>query len=110
MVSTRHTQSLTEFRQKATETLNRLNKTGNAEVLTVNGQARAVLLSPAQFDKLAADAQRSRDVMVMRTAVQQIEQGEGREAGEFLDDLRKELRTQRKPPRTGRNGRGAKAR
>src|SRR5438874_2509301 len=56
MISTQHTQSLTDFRQKATETLDRLNQTGEAEILTVNGEARAVLLSPAAYDELARDA------------------------------------------------------
>jgi prevent-host-death family protein len=56
MIASQHTQSLTDFRQKATETLNRLNKTGQAEILTVNGKARAVLLSPKGYDELARDA------------------------------------------------------
>src|SRR2546423_12714643 len=88
MISTKHTQSLTEFRQKANQTLARLNKTGDAEILTVNGQAKAVLLSPAIYDELARDAQLARDVAVMRTAIGQIDRGEGREAAEVFDDLR----------------------
>ena len=47
MIATQHTQSLTDFRQNANQTLDRLGKTGEAEILTVNGEARAVLLSPA---------------------------------------------------------------
>ena len=45
MIATKHTQSLTEFRQKANQTFGTfLNKSGDAEILTVNGESRAVLL------------------------------------------------------------------
>jgi PHD/YefM family antitoxin component YafN of YafNO toxin-antitoxin module len=102
MIATKHTQSLTEFRQKATETLERLNKSGDAEILTVNGQARAVLLSPAMYDELARDAQLSRDAVVMRTAIHQIENGEGRDAEGFLDELRSQLVTMQNAKRPAR--------
>lgn len=106
MISTKHTQSLTEFRQKATQTLERLNKTGDAEILTVNGQARAVLLSPAIYDEMAQDAQLWRDAAVMRTAIGQIDRGQGRDADEFFDELRSQLtalkRRKRQPRRRGK--------
>jgi hypothetical protein len=106
MIATKHTQSLTEFRQKATQTLERLNKSGDAEILTVNGDARAVLLSPTIYDELARDAQLSRDAAVMQTAIRQIEQGKGREAGEFFDELRAQLVTMKGPKRRPRRGKG----
>jgi prevent-host-death family protein len=91
MISTRHTQSLTDFRQKATETLDRLNQTGEAEILTVNGEARAVLLSPAAYDELAREAQLTHDVAVIRRAIQEIDDGKGQEAGAVFGGLREEL-------------------
>src|SRR5665213_3185985 len=91
MVSTRHTQSLTEFRQRATETLARLNQTGEAEILTVNGEARAVLLSPSAYDELAREVQLTRDVVAIRPAIAEIKDGRGQEAGAFFDSLRAEL-------------------
>jgi PHD/YefM family antitoxin component YafN of YafNO toxin-antitoxin module len=91
MLATKHTQSLTDFRQTASETLERLNRTGEAEILTVNGQARAILIAPAVFDELAREAQLSRDVKVMRQAIHQIDEGKGQDAGEFFDELRAQL-------------------
>ena len=91
MIAAQHTQSLTDFRQKATETLDRLNKTGEAEILTVNGEARAVLLSPAVYDELAREAQMTRDVSVIRKAMREIDEGQGQEAGVFSDGLRSRL-------------------
>ncbi len=106
MISARHTQSLTDFRQKATETLNRLNKTGEAEILTVNGEARAVLLAPAAYDELAREAQLTRDVSIMRQAIHQLEEGKGRDAGEVMDELRQQLLAKKKRRKDGRRRSG----
>ena len=91
MIATQHTQSLTDFRLKAAETLERLNQTGEAEIITVNGEARAVMLSPAAFDELAREAQLSRDLAVMRQAMKELDQGSCQEAGAFFDGLRAKL-------------------
>jgi PHD/YefM family antitoxin component YafN of YafNO toxin-antitoxin module len=96
MIATQHTQSLTAFRQKATETLDRLNETGDAEILTVNGQARAVLLSPVVYDELTREALLTHDASVIRRAVRQIEGGKGRDAADVFDALRKELLAKKK--------------
>ena len=96
MVSTQHTQSLSDFRQKAAETLDRLNRTGEAEILTVNGEARAVLLSPTAFDELAREAQLTRDVAVIRKAMKQIDDGHGMTADEVFGPIREELLARRK--------------
>lgn len=91
MISTQHTQSLTDFRQKAAETLDRLNKTGEAEIVTVNGEARAVLLSPAVYDDMTRELQLSREVAAIRRSVKDIEEGKVMEAGQFFDGLRAKL-------------------
>lgn len=88
MVSTKHTQSLTDFRQRATQTLDRLNKTGDAEIITVNGEARAILLSPGTYDELAREAMLNRDVNVIRKAMKEIDDGQATDAGDFFDSLR----------------------
>ena len=91
MIAVRNTQSLTDFRQRATETLERLNRTGEAEILTVNGEARAILLSPEAYDELAKEAQATRDVAMIRRAMREIDEGKGQEAGPFFDALRARL-------------------
>ena len=91
MLSTQNTQSLSDFRQNAGETLDRLAKTREAEIITVNGEARAVLLSPAAYDELARDAEIARDVLAIRKAMKQFDEGKGRPVGEFSAELRAEL-------------------
>lgn len=91
MISTEHTQSLSDFRQKAGETLDRLNKTGLAEILTVNGEARAVLLSPAAYDEMAREAQLSRDVAMIQCSLQEIKEGKTKPLNVVFDELRATL-------------------
>lgn len=101
MIATQHTQSLTDFRQNANLTLDRLNQTGEAEILTVNGEARAILLSPAAFDALARDAQLTRDVAVMRKAMKEISAGKGLDVDEAFGSLRVELESKKTSTRRG---------
>jgi PHD/YefM family antitoxin component YafN of YafNO toxin-antitoxin module len=91
MVSTQRTQSLSDFRQKASETLDRLNKTGEAEILTVNGEARAVLLAPGAYDEMERELLLARDVAAIRQSEQEFAEGKGRPANEFFDELRARL-------------------
>jgi prevent-host-death family protein len=91
MLSTEHTQSLSDFRQNAGETLDRLARTGEAEILTVNGEARAVLLSPAVYDEMARELEIARDVAAIRKAMKQIDDGNWITAEEAHRQLRGEL-------------------
>lgn len=95
LLSARHTQSLSDFRQNATETLDRLNKTGQAEILTVNGQARAVLISPSAYDDLtrAREAEIERDVAAIRRSMRDIEQGKVHDLETAFADIRAHLLT-----------------
>lgn len=49
---TQDTYSLTDFKQNAKEHLDRLRQTGRPEVLTVNGKAEAVVMTPETYDRL----------------------------------------------------------
>jgi PHD/YefM family antitoxin component YafN of YafNO toxin-antitoxin module len=91
MIATEHTQSLSAFRKTAAETIARLNRTGDAEIITVNGEARAVLISPAVYDELAREAELSRDVAAIQRAMKELDEGKGVEAKVFFAELRSEL-------------------
>lgn len=56
MIRARDIHSLTEFRKNATAHLDRIAETRSAEVLTVNGKARGVVLAPEVFDELVEKA------------------------------------------------------
>ncbi len=91
MVTAEHTQSLSDFRQKAAETLDRLNQTGAAEIITVDGEVRAVLLSPQTYDELTREAHLSRDVAVIRRSIQQFEAGDSKEVNAFFGEITAKL-------------------
>lgn len=91
MLSTEHTQSLSDFRHKAGETLDRLNQTGEAEILTVNGEARAVLLSPAAYDAMAREVLIARDIAAIQLARQEFKTGKGKDVRKAFAGLRTEL-------------------
>jgi PHD/YefM family antitoxin component YafN of YafNO toxin-antitoxin module len=91
MQLTEHTLSLADFREKADETLSRINETGEAEVLTVDGETRAVLLSPAAHNAMANELQLSRDVAPIKKSLEQIERGECQELHAAFADIRAEL-------------------
>ena len=91
MIRTEHTQSVSDFKTHYVKTLDRLNRTGDAEILTQNGQARAVLLSPKAFDQLMDDAQLTRDVAMIRQSHAEFERGEAIPAEKVFDELRSKL-------------------
>lgn len=52
MHQTQDVYSLTDFKQNAKEHLDRLRATGRPEILTVNGKAEAVVMTPETYDRL----------------------------------------------------------
>jgi PHD/YefM family antitoxin component YafN of YafNO toxin-antitoxin module len=91
MLATEHTQSLSDFRKNAAATIERLNKSGNAEIITVNGEARAVLVAPAVYDQMAREAEIARDAAMIRRSRQEFKEGKSQDASSFFGELRTEL-------------------
>jgi len=88
MIKTSNTQSLTDFRANAAKTLERLNKTGHAEIITVNGKAEGVLIPPAVYDEFVQELDIASSVIRMRKALHDVEQGEFQDGFESLKKLR----------------------
>ena len=66
MIQTGHIHSLTDSRKNAKDHLDRPARTNEAEVLTVNGKAKGVVLSPTCYDDLVADAEYARNLRAIR--------------------------------------------
>ena len=58
---------------------------------TVNGEARAVLLSPAMYDELAREAELARDLAAIQRSRKEIKQVKTRELHSFFKELHGEL-------------------
>lgn len=71
--------------------MERLNQTGEAEIITVNGEARAVMVSPAVYSEMARELELSRDVAAIRQSMKEIERGKGLPVRKVFAELRSEL-------------------
>ena len=91
MVARNRKQTLSDFSGNPAETLRRLTETGEAEILTVDGEDRVVLLSPAAFDELSLERQLAQDVEAIRRSMKQIDDEEGCAADVYFDRLHTQL-------------------
>ena len=92
VTSNENTQSLADFRQNAEQTIERMTRTGEAEVLTVDGQPKAVLITPEVYDELRGFATTEEDLENMRISIEQLDRGEGIPAEVFFAELEAELK------------------
>lgn len=91
MIRTENIRSLSEFRQHATAHLDRLAESGGAEVLTVNGEAKGVVMSPAAFDRLAELARQAEVTAMLRQSKADFAAGRSVPHPEGLNALADEL-------------------
>jgi|GEM_PF-6641804 len=68
-----------------------LDETGDAEILTQGGEAKAIMLSPKAFDDLVEAAELTRTLAAIEQSRQEIAQGKGRSAEDVLADARQKL-------------------
>lgn len=87
MIQTTDIQKLSAFRQKASEHLARLKETGRAEVLTINGEAAGVVMSPQAYDKLMEEVELARSLAMLDRSEADIKAGRTRPMREFLKEL-----------------------
>lgn len=92
MFRTESIYSLTEFQRNARSHLERLKKSGQPEVLTVNGQAEVVVQDAAAYqalvDKLEA-------IEGIRKGLEAMARGEGRKIEAFFDEFERKHGIQR---------------
>lgn len=89
--------SLTDFARNTKQHTKELGETGRPRILTQNGKAAAVLLSPQAFEKMARDAEEYRFDEQLREAVERHRAGEPGVSGkEAFAALRKEAEARRK--------------
>jgi PHD/YefM family antitoxin component YafN of YafNO toxin-antitoxin module len=87
MLTDHTSQSVAEFSRTAAETLDRLNATKEAEVLTVDGEPRAVLIAPEVWRQVSLEY----DLKTIRQAIKESAEGKGRDVREVFGELRAKL-------------------
>jgi PHD/YefM family antitoxin component YafN of YafNO toxin-antitoxin module len=79
--------SLTEFQRNARDHIDRMKQTGQAEVLTVNGQAEVVVQSAAAYQQLVEDAELARSLRVIRKSLEDARAGRMRPMRQALEQI-----------------------
>jgi prevent-host-death family protein len=82
-------QSLTNFRRKSSKFLKQLKRSKRPMVLTVNGQAEAVVQDAESYQRLLDLAARADVDEAIRQGLDDIAQGRTRPAREFLEEFRR---------------------
>lgn len=89
MIDVRNVRPLSDFQRNAKSHIRRLRKTGQAELLTVQGEASIVVQDAASYQRLLDLADRARIIEAVARGVEEAKKGKGRPALEVLDTLGK---------------------
>lgn len=91
MIRTSNIRKLSEFRQNATAHLDRLAKSGGVEVLTVNGEAKGVVMAPRVFDAIADRIEQLETTASIQRGLADAAAGRTRPARKAIKQLASEL-------------------
>ncbi|MDZ4287704.1 MAG: type II toxin-antitoxin system Phd/YefM family antitoxin [Prosthecobacter sp.] len=81
--------ALTEFQRNAKAHLSRVNKTGRAKVLTVNGKAEAVLMGRRSYEQMVEAMEELETLKSIRRGLDEMEAGKTIDAAIVHQRLRK---------------------
>ncbi len=91
MIRTSDIRKLSDFRQNATAHLDRLAKTGAVEILTVNGEAKGVVMAPRVFDAITDRIEQLETTASIRRGLADAAAGRTRPARKAIKGLAAEL-------------------
>jgi PHD/YefM family antitoxin component YafN of YafNO toxin-antitoxin module len=91
MIRTGDIRKLSDFRQNATAHLDRLAEKGGVEVLTVNGEAKGVVMSPEVYDELAEKAAMFDNLAAINRGLDDIRAGRVQDAREAMRGIAAEM-------------------
>jgi PHD/YefM family antitoxin component YafN of YafNO toxin-antitoxin module len=98
VIRTKDIRKLSDFRQNATAHLDRLADTGRVEVLTVNGEAKGVVMAPHVFDAMAEKIEQAEITAPIRRGLADVVAGRTRPAKQAIRELAAELGLQLEAP------------
>lgn len=85
--------SVTEFRDNISEKIRKLRKSGRVTLLTHNGKAAAVVMSPEEFEAFDAEHERTEVVKIIEENRKDIDAGRGIPLDTFDRKMRAKLKT-----------------
>lgn len=87
MLDITNTKSLTDFNRNSREHVERLRKSGQPELLTVNGEAAVVVQDAAAYQELVRQADYASTVQAVKAGMDAHDRGEGIDFLEALERL-----------------------
>jgi PHD/YefM family antitoxin component YafN of YafNO toxin-antitoxin module len=91
LIRTGDIRKLSDFRQNATAHLDRLAKSGGVEILTVNGEAKGVVMAPRVFDEMADRIEQLETTASVARGLADVAEGRTRPARKAIKALAGEL-------------------
>ncbi|MBI1839853.1 MAG: type II toxin-antitoxin system Phd/YefM family antitoxin [Verrucomicrobia bacterium] len=88
MIRTEDIHSLSDFQRNVKAHVARLKKTGNPEVLTINGKAELVVISADAFQEFNDKLEQAEAVAGIRRGLAEAEAGHGRPVKQAVDAIR----------------------
>jgi prevent-host-death family protein len=88
--------SLSEFKRKTAEFMDRMKQSGHPVVLTINGKAELVVQDAASYQRLLELAERAEMMEFLRESREDIEAGRTEPALDALERLAKKHKLNRK--------------
>ncbi len=89
LIDVKNIHSLTEFKRRAAELVAKLKESNRPLVLTVNGQAEAVVLGSELYHRMVELLEESNNEKLLDDALRAMDRGEGRPAKEVLGEIRR---------------------
>ncbi len=87
MFRTDEIRTLTDFRQNAKAHLERMESNGGMEILTVNGEAKVVVMTTKAFDAMAEKAHQHDTTAAILRGLADVQSGRVRDAKDALHEL-----------------------
>ena len=81
--------TLTDFKRKSTELIERLEASGRPQVLTVEGAPKVVVMGVDAFERMAELAERSDTMAKIRQGLDDVKAGRTTPASEVFEELRR---------------------
>ena len=88
---------LTDFKRRTTEFRDRLKKTGQPEVLTVEGRPAIVVQDAAAYQRMMELVDRAETIEGIRAELESLEAGRGITLEEFDAKMRRKHKSLRRP-------------
>jgi prevent-host-death family protein len=83
--------TLTDFKRKSTELIEKLEASGRPQVLTVEGSPKVVVMGVAAFERMAELAERSETLAKLEQGLEDVKAGRTTPAAEVFEALRRKF-------------------